>query len=63
MKPVNMAKIAAKYANKWIAVSPDYKKVYCSGKDQNKVIDCAEKSKHRDYVLAKIPPANAIFVL
>jgi len=44
-----------KYANKWIAITPDEKKVVGSGRTLSKAIKEAKKKGIKDPILTKIP--------
>ncbi len=59
VKNYNLIELLKPYANKWVALSPDHKKVVSSGDTLEKT---AAKTKDKDVVFMKVFPADALYV-
>ena len=55
----DLRKLLKPYSNKWVALSPDYKKVVAKG---NNLKDTASKVKSRDVVFLKVFPSKSFYM-
>jgi len=58
-KNYDLRELLKPYANKWVALSRDQRKVLASGKTLQEV---ATKTKEQDTVLMKVFPSDAFYV-
>lgn len=56
-KATNLAKILKPFINKWVAISPDYKKVISSGNTLRELITKVGNNK-KDLIFHKVIPSG-----
>lgn len=62
MKPISFVSIYQKYAGKWVALSPDEKKVVGVGKFAKTALQTAKKKGEKKSVLFKVPSPSISWV-
>lgn len=55
----NLVNLSKKYPNKWVALSPDHKKVIGVG---DKLKEVSLQSKGKDVVFLKLLPTNSFYM-
>ena len=55
----DLSKLLKPYANKWVALSSDHKKVIAKG---NRLKDVASKTKAKDVVFLKVFPSESFYM-
>ena len=61
-KPIDLSKVLQSFDNKWVALSPDYKRVVASG---DTLIDAdaqVPEEQRKKVVFYKVPPADAYYI-
>ncbi len=58
----NLGKLLRPFEDKWIALSPDYKRVLSSGKTLKETEAKLSERKRVKAIYFKVPPARAYFV-
>lgn len=59
---IDLSKIIATYTNKWIALTPDNKKVVASGETLVQVLNISRKKGIENPSVMKVPKIEASFV-
>ena len=62
MKALDFSNIVKKYKNKWVALTPNNKKVIASGKSLNDVLNLAGKKGVKEPTVFKVPSVQNLFV-
>ncbi len=58
----NLGKLLRPFEDKWVALSPDYKRVLSSGETLKETEAKLSETKRAKAIYFKVPPAHAYFV-
>ena len=63
LEPIDLSKILAKYANCWIALSADERRVVASGKHPQQALAQAKAKGERDPILMWAPKEHSAYIV
>ncbi len=61
-KQRDLCKVLKPFENKWVALSPDYRRVVASGESLDEVESQLDQNQVHEVIHFRVPPRDAVFV-